>query len=195
MIYTLFCKCCRAKCDIHYYNTNFSFTNLFGRKIREFLCYNKCDYEIKRSVIFSYMVLDEENGLIYGFSVLPTCESDILEVLTINDNSVKLEVIPTQYGYGTGTLINAVKNGEIVESYIVIIFGDATGDAVIDESDFVMIDLYIAMLNMPEEDSPEFMGMDCNRDGIVDESDIVLVDLLNAFMGEIDQLNGGIILY
>ena len=48
---------------------------------------------------------------------------------------------------------------------------------------------------MPEEGTPEFLGMDCNKDGVVDESDIVLIDLVNAFMGEIDQVNGGIVFY
>ena len=58
-----------------------------------------------------------------------------------------------------------------------------------------MVDLYNAMLQMPEDDSPEFLGMDCTRDGVVDESDIVIIDLCNAFLGEIDQINGGIVFY
>lgn len=140
-------------------------------------------------------VLDKDNGIMYGFSVLPTCEEDILNSIIVTEDGVTVEIVPTENGFGTGTIINVIVNDEIVDSYTVIIFGDATGDGIIDESDFVMIDLYNAMLYFPDEDSPEFLGMDCNRDGVVDESDIVLVDLTNAFMGEIDQVNGGIIFY
>ena len=139
--------------------------------------------------------IDDENKIVYGLSDTPYCEDDILNNLEVIGIGVTSEIVPTENGFGTGTIINLLVNDEIVDSYTVIIFGDATGDGIIDESDFVMIDLYNAMLYFPEEDSPEFLGMDCNRDGVVDESDIVLVDLTNAFMGEIDQVNGGIIFY
>lgn len=142
----------------------------------------------------SGILLEEESGILYGFSSEFDFEA-IADHISAADKNATIEVVPTQNGYGTGTLINVIKDDDVVESYTVIVFGDATGDAVIDESDFVMIDLYNAMLNMPDEDSPEFKGMDCNRDGVIDESDIVLVDLANAFMGEINQVNGGIIFY
>lgn len=139
--------------------------------------------------------VDDAQKIIYGFSNGIYDEEDIHNYIWTSNESATIELVPTSNGYGTGTVVNLVKNGEVIESYTIIIFGDATGDGIIDESDFVMIDLYNAMLYFPEEDSPEFLGMDCNRDGVVDESDIVLVDLTNAFMGEIDQVNGGIMFY
>lgn len=150
------------------------------------------------------IIIDEENStvciddvqkIIYGFSNGLFDEEDIHNFIRSSDQNATIELVPTSNGCGTGSVVNLVKSGEVIESYTIIIFGDATGDGIIDESDFVMIDLYNAMLYFPEEDSPEFLGMDCNRDGVVDESDIVLVDLTNAFMGEIDQVNGGIIFY
>lgn len=142
----------------------------------------------------SNILLEETDGILYGFDSGFNYES-IAEYISAADINAQIEVVPTQNGYGTGTQVNVIKDGGVVESYTVIIFGDTTGDAVIDESDFVMIDLFNAMLNMPEEDDPRFKGMDCNRDGAVDESDVVLADLVNAFLGEIDQVNGGIILF
>ncbi|MBQ7581090.1 MAG: alpha/beta hydrolase fold domain-containing protein [Clostridia bacterium] len=142
----------------------------------------------------SGIILEESSSILYGFGADIDLES-ISDYVSAADQNARIEVVPTENGYGTGTLVNVVKNGETLESYTVLISGDATGDAVIDESDFVMIDLYNAMLIMPEEDDPTFKGMDCNKDGVVDESDMVLVDLVNAFMGEIDQVNGGIVLF
>lgn len=143
----------------------------------------------------THTVVDNEAKTIYGFTNGVGSAEDILGcVYAVGDDTVA-QVDETSAGCGTGTVIRLVQDGETVESYTVVFFGDATGDGVVDESDFLMIDLYNAMIVMPEDDSPEFLGMDCNRDGAVDESDLSLVDLVVAFLGEIDQVNGGIIFY
>lgn len=140
-------------------------------------------------------VIDAEGKIIYGFNGGIGTVEDILACVTAIGNNAAVEIDPTEQGFGTGTVIRLVQNGVTVDSYSVVFFGDATGDGVVDESDFVMIDLYNAMLYDPAETSVEFIAMDCNRDGVVDESDLVLVDLVNAYLGEIDQVNGGIIFY
>lgn len=142
----------------------------------------------------SGIAIDKENKLICGFKDIISSAEDITEKINVVGNA-EIEVAPTENGYGTGTVVNVIVDNEVVDSYNVIILGDATGDAVIDESDFVLLDLYIAMIQMTEDSTPQFLGMDCTKDGVVDESDIVLVDLANAFLGEIDQINGGIIFY
>ncbi|MBQ7580108.1 MAG: hypothetical protein IJU39_02240, partial [Clostridia bacterium] len=143
----------------------------------------------------SEIVIDKENGVIYGFQSFIDDESGIISELSVDGNNAEIVITATENGYGTGTKVELVKDGIVIESYTIVVFGDATGDSVVDESDFIMIDLYNAMLIDVEDTDPLFLGMDCNRDGVVDESDIVLVDLVNAFMGEIDQINGGIVFY
>ena len=96
---------------------------------------------------------------------------------------------------GTGSVISLVKNGEVMKSYTVVIFGDSNGDGIVDEIDLFLLDLYNSMLYMPEDNSPEFSAMDCTRDGMVDEIDLFTVDMAVGFIGEIDQVNGGINIY
>lgn len=140
-------------------------------------------------------VIDNERKIVYGFTGGISGEDDILNYVQAVGDDASLEIESTPQGYGTGTVIKLLQNGETVAGYTVIYLGDATGDAVVDESDIVMIDLYNAMMFMPDENTPSFIGMDSTMDGVVDEADFVLVDLSIAYMGEIDQVNGGIIFY
>ena len=143
----------------------------------------------------SEVVIDNEANIIYGFTNgIDSAESFLDYVYAVGDGAY-VEVEGTAMGFGTGSRVILMQNGVLLDRYSVVYFGDATGDGVVDESDFVMIDLYNAMLYAPQETSPEYIGMDCTRDGVVDESDLVLVDLVNAYMGEINQVDGGIIFY
>ena len=81
-------------------------------------------------------------------------------------------------------------NGELDQSFDIVVYGDLTGDCVIDESDFAVVDLYNAwcLEDMDEFiESPYFIAGDINCDEAVDESDIAVIDLVNAWIGEIDQ--------
>lgn len=140
-------------------------------------------------------VIDDTRKIVYGFTNGINGADDILNYVCAVGDGTTIEIDETEQGCGTGTVIRLVQNGVTVDSYTVIYLGDATGDAVVDESDIVLIDLYNAMMYMPDETEPVFAGMDSTLDGVVDEADFVLVDLSVAYMGEIDQVNGGIIFY
>lgn len=143
----------------------------------------------------SSVVIDDENSIIYGFTHGINDETSLESYVCAQGNDAKIVFQPSQNGYGTGSVISLVKNGEVMKSYTVVIFGDSNGDGNVDEIDLFLLDLYNSMLYMPEDNSPEFSAMDCTRDGMVDEIDLFTVDMAVGFIGEIDQVNGGINIY
>lgn len=140
-------------------------------------------------------VVDEENGIIYGLTGGLNSYEDIHDFVCAVGEGAEIDFVPSDFGTGTGSVVNLKKNGEILKSYTVVFFADANGDCVVDESDIVLIDLYNSMILMPQENTPEFLAMDCTRDSVVDESDFFIVDMVICLLGEIDQVNGGIVLY
>lgn len=140
-------------------------------------------------------VVDEQMGVIYGLTGGLDSPEDINNFVYTNGKDTEIVFDSSESGTGTGSIVKLIKNGEVLRSYCVIFFADATGDCVVDESDIVLIDLYNSMVLMPDENTPEFLAMDCTRDGVVDEGDFFVVDMVICLLGEIDQVNGGIILY
>jgi len=61
-----------------------------------------------------------------------------------------LSYTPTLNGFGTGTLVNILMNGQTVDSYKAVIFGDVNGDGNIDSIDAglaVDAENYIMIIN------------------------------------------------
>ena len=123
-------------------------------------------------------VIDNERGLIYGL------EDGIYNL----DGFVEyeggtLEYIESENGFGTGTLVNFIVNGEIRDSYTIIIFGDLTGDGVIDTYDTVIMASIVNYDIEFEENSPVSVAGDIsNNDNITDTYD--LVDLYRVVNGD-----------
>lgn len=140
------------------------------------------------------IVIDETRGMIYGFPEVFLDSENINDyVQATNDASVKFE--PCEAGSGTGSLIKLMDGETVLETYEVVFLGDVNGDAVADEADFVLIDLFNSFYYIPDNESCEYFAMDVSKDGFVDESDLIILDLVIAFYGTIDQINGGIIFY
>ncbi|MEI6579748.1 MAG: leucine-rich repeat protein, partial [Eubacteriales bacterium] len=136
-------------------------------------------------------VINREQGFIYGLAaVLPSINGHITaqggaSYQTQNSSSV----------CGTGSTITVLKNGKTLESYKVVIFGDANGDGNIDSIDagiFVDIENGVANWN-PTTDAARYMAGDLNDDGNVDYIDAgIAVDSENAIL-VINQVNGLVI--
>lgn len=113
-------------------------------------------------------VIDKQNGLIYG-----------LEEGTDNlDSFVKVEGYTLKYTYlnnffGTGTRVDCLLDGEVKETYYIVIFGDVTGDGVIDTFD---ISLFAAVINGDIEiDGAMSIAADVYYDETVDTFDYAVV--------------------
>ncbi len=101
------------------------------------------------------------------------------------------EFIETENGAGTGSVLNVLDlDGNIVESYVLVIFGDVNGDAMVDGSDSFDINLHDAYMYENSADGMRFdlaymsFAADVNCDTMVDGSDSFDVDLHDAYMYE-----------
>ena len=134
-------------------------------------------------------VIDKDNGVIYGFTNGIGSESDIADyVYATGGAEVVFEA--TDNGCGTGSIINLVKDGEVLESYTAVIFGDLDGSGYCDESDWVILDMYISYLYDIPEDSVQYFVADATGDGFIDESDIMYYDLILSYISDFDQVTG-----
>ncbi len=113
-------------------------------------------------------IIDKENGFIYGL------EEGIedLEAFVSYGGGV-IEYIPTALGYGTGTVVNFVVNGEIRETYTIVIFGDVNGDGVVDTTDYAVLSFVVNGEMEFAEGSAMLMAGDLFADGVIDTMDLI----------------------
>ena len=125
-----------------------------------------------------------EDNFIFGFYEGITAE-EIKEMITFVGNAT-VEVTETQRGIGTGSkVIFKDKNGETVEEYTVVIFGDADGDGWIDMFD-VSYAAEVANYGV-EENKTITKALDLNGDTVVDAFDISIIISVANMENEIQQ--------
>lgn len=125
-------------------------------------------------------VIDREQGYIYGLDVgaesldgFVTVEGYTLEYTYFNDM------------FGTGTRVDCILDGEVKETYYIIIFGDLSGDGVIDIYD---VSVYAAVVNGEMELDETFsFAADIFDVGAVDTYDYMLVASVVNGESEISQ--------
>lgn len=99
--------------------------------------------------------------------------------------SGELSVTPTANGYGTGTVVSAVRGGQVYDSVTVVIRGDADGDSFADARDAV---LAMMMRNaMLEGSDAARFACDVNADGMLDEIDCQYLEMAGLFEYEVSQ--------
>lgn len=78
--------------------------------------------------------------------------------------------------FGTGTAIMLLDaNGKLYKSYNAIIYGDATGDGLVDTSDISLLRCWLTSKIVMTAGSPAAVAADANRDGVVDSNDVTLL--------------------
>lgn len=129
-------------------------------------------------------------GYIYG--VEPEASETVDAIFEVVGDG-ELEIIANEAGSeaGTGTIVNVLDgNGDVVESYVLVIFGDVNGDGMVDGSDSFDINLHDAWMydlssnGMRFELAYQAFAGDVNCDYMVDGSDSFDVDLHDAWMYE-----------
>ena len=138
-------------------------------------------------------VIDKENHLIYGLS---ESIDSIDSFITAKNCEIVLN--PSSNGFGTGSTVDLIVDGKLDNTYTILVFGDVTGDAVIDEGDIIVFNLYISWLidDMESfEDSVNFKAADLSGDGIIDESDLIIMYMVNAWICSIDQTDPTKLIY
>ncbi len=129
-------------------------------------------------------------GYIYG--VEPEYAEDIYSVFEVIGDG-ELEIVANEAGSeaGTGTIVNVLDlDGNVVESYVLVIFGDVNGDGMIDMVDAGDIELHDAWMyemssnGMRFEYAYQAFAADVNCDYMADMVDAGDVELHDAYMYE-----------
>lgn len=135
----------------------------------------------------SGVVVDKENKLIYG---IPSEYKSIEDLLCFENCT--LDIHQTENRFGSGTIVDILVGGVVYDTYEILVYGDLTGDGIADESDIIIINLYVSwnLQNTEEfEQSISFLAADLTKDGVVDESDLIVLFMANAWLCTIDQVN------
>ena len=113
------------------------------------------------------------NGTVYGFDTLGwnddwAVDGTIADFVTTAYGDDYLEVIPADGGETTGSVINVLdEDGNVVESYVYIYFGDVDRDGLVGASDGYICELYEATYSIEEagiDAFEQFMAADLDGD-------------------------------
>ena len=128
-------------------------------------------------------VVDNENGVIYGFAVRPDSIERYIE--TVDDS---MTVQCDSAVLGTGSAVNVTKGGETVDSFKIVIFGDVDGDGIYDGQDAITVNLIAyGMLTREQVGEAVWMAADCNHDGVIDNLDVNLLNRAGLLLSKVDQ--------
>ncbi len=167
-------------CGVNRYDQhsiNIALTNLVNAK-NALELKNEAVFEAKEGAI---TVVDKDNGIIYG---LEEGISDLENFVTYEGGV--LEYVYTDNGFGTGTVVNFVVNGEVKESYTILIYGDLTGDGVVDGFDYSVL---AAMSNGDLEATyVQNMAADLNGDTVADTFDLAYLGAVTIGEATINQI-------
>jgi len=149
------------------------------------------------------------NGYIYGFDdgVIydPLVGDDDIQRYFDAVGGAEMVVTPTDNGYGTGTLIEFNYAGMNLKSYYIVILGDVTGDCVVSDDDYAVLDdatNYLPdWMNLDFDiiygtiGSPYKKAADLDCDTSVDTIDLSNEELLIGFNITVSQTCSGVIEY
>lgn len=158
---------------------------------------------------YSYGIMNALNLLDYGVSGYPELEfnlattatlnskknyiygldenfADISNYVTVKESTGTAELVPTVLGNGTGSLLKVYStNGQLYETYTIVIFGDVNGDCKIDGQDAVIINC-IANGFGSYSDYLEYAA-DVDNSNSVDSADAAITERYAIGLDYIDQ--------
>ena len=89
---------------------------------------------------------------------------------------------------GTGTLVEIYKDGYLVDTYTVVIFGDVDGDGWYDAQDAFIVSLIAnGLLTREQTGEAKYLAADCNHDGVIDGADIEILQNAGLLLSDVDQ--------
>ena len=133
-------------------------------------------------------VVDRERGFVYGLAFGVT-EAALREQYLEAADGAHIEIERVSAAIGTGTVLHLVDDttGDELESFTVVIFGDVTGDGLLNSSDVTEIRSVNAGIITYEADSAQFFAADVTRDGNVNPSDVTEFRNANAGISDVSQ--------
>ena len=129
----------------------------------------------------STATIDHQNGTIMGLS----SNLDSLDgYIEVSDPDCNLNYD----SLGTDSIVYVECDGEIVDAYTIVIFGDVNGDGWYDGSDSIIVScLANGMLTKDDVSEAVYTAADCNHDGTIDALDVALLEQAGALLSSVDQ--------
>lgn len=125
--------------------------------------------------------IDHENGIISGLSANSVTLEGYVEVA---DPTCELNYD----SLGTDSVVYVQRDGEIVDAYTVLIYGDVNGDGWYDGTDSIIVScLANGLLSKENVSEAVCMAADCNHDGMIDAFDVALLEKAGMLLADIDQ--------
>ena len=136
------------------------------------------------SISGSGAVITEDN-LVYGLAAgLDSIEGYV----TASADGCEVKVTKSGDKIGTGTLVEIYKDGYLVDTYTVVIFGDVDGDGWYDAQDAYIVSLITnGLLTREQTGEAKYLAADCNHDGVIDGADIEILQNAGLLLGDVDQ--------
>ncbi len=125
--------------------------------------------------------VDGEDKFIHG---VDEGLNDIEEYVRVINGT--LNCTETENGLGTGAKIEVVNDeGDVVDSYTLVVFGDVNGDGLVDGQDSLLI--WMIIWTGEVDDEAIMLAADANKDGVVDETDAELVEQAGVYEATVEQ--------
>lgn len=142
-----------------------------------------CRIDVEGIVAVNGSTVDYDRNLIYGLDVF---SDDILSYVETTDSS--LTVSCDDGMFATGSRVDLLKNGVVLDSYEIVIFGDVNGDGKYDGTDAVITNcIACGMLSKDDVGEAVYLASDCNHDGTTDSADVSILNDAGLLLTQIDQ--------
>ena len=136
------------------------------------------------SISGSGAVITEDN-LVYG---LAAGLDSIDGYVAASADGCEVKVTKSGDKIGTGTLVEIYKDGYLVDTYTVVVFGDVDGDGWYDAQDAYIVSLITnGLLTREQTGEAKYLAADCNHDGVIDGADIEILQNAGLLLGDVDQ--------
>ena len=143
-----------------------------------------CD-DITLAVINGSGAVITNDKFIYG---LAAGLDSIDGYVTASADGCEVKVTKSGDKIGTGTLVEIYKDGYLVDTYTVVIFGDVDGDGWYDAQDAYIVSLITnGLLTREQTGEAKYLAADCNHDDVIDGTDIEILQNAGLLLGDVDQ--------
>ena len=143
-----------------------------------------CD-DITLAVINGSGAVITNDKLIYGLAAgLDSIEGYV----AASADGCEVKVTKSGDKIGTGTLVEIYKDGYLVDTYTVVIFGDVDGDGWYDAQDAFIVSLIVnGLLTREQIGEAKYLAADCNHDGEINASDVEILENAGLLLSDVDQ--------
>lgn len=88
----------------------------------------------------------------------------------------------------TDAIVYLTRNDDVIDTYMVVLFGDVNGDGWYDGQDAVLVNMIAnGMLTRELVGEAVWMAADCNHDGKIDQADVDLLNQAGSLLSSVDQ--------